>query len=167
MPGKIKILFFIIFLVIGYFVFQTVKSRYFNNSSESGNENVPTFSEQIKNKFSPQENKEEAAEDLSENSQKQEENFNIPEISNEDCFNNCEKFEGDENKSAYCRNFCGIKEDDGVSNNLDCGSQSGISKDYCLKDKAVSESDFSLCEEISDVNLKESCQNRVTEDLLE
>ncbi|HRZ95251.1 MAG TPA: hypothetical protein P5262_01645 [Candidatus Moranbacteria bacterium] len=93
------------------------------------------------------------------------------EFAPKDCDNNCSRFKKDSEKE-YCQEICGTKtffedaEEEGGSSG-DCASEKGVQKDYCLKDIAVGNKDYKTCNEIKDANIKKSCQNRITEDILE
>ena len=104
-----------------------------------------------------------------------------------DCDDQCSKFKKD-NELEYCEQVCGISDlydyPDETNSNASqtdkknnttneensspgCEQQQGIEKDYCLKDQAIAEEDFKMCEEIKDENIKKTCKNRITESLLE
>lgn len=93
-------------------------------------------------------------------------------ITPKDCDNECDKFEKDE-ELEYCQEVCNIveyeedtsEESDDSSEN--CDSKEGLQKDYCLKDKAIEEEDFKICDGISDAGVKKTCKNRLTEDILD
>lgn len=93
------------------------------------------------------------------------------EVKPADCDNDCKRFTKDDEKE-YCQEICGTTSyfenagDEGGSDE-DCSDAKGIQKDYCLKDIAVGNKDFKICSEIKDVNIKKSCRNRLTEDMLE
>lgn len=85
-------------------------------------------------------------------------------ITTEQCNSNCSAFASDLQLLEYCQQVCGIIP---VKNVTSCAGQSGIEKDYCLKDLAVAKSDASICDQISDVNVKQTCQNRIEQDVIE
>jgi len=93
------------------------------------------------------------------------------EVKPTDCDKDCSRFKKD-NEKEYCQEICGTTTffedaaEEGGSED-DCADEKGIQKDYCLKDIAVGNKDFKTCEEIKDANIKKSCTNRITEDLLE
>lgn len=97
-------------------------------------------------------------------------------VTTQDCDDECSKFQKDD-ELEYCQQICGISdlyEQDYENPNateeessVDCDKVSGIQKDYCLKDKAIEEEDFRICEEIKDTNIKKTCKNRLTEDWLD
>ncbi len=86
-----------------------------------------------------------------------------------DCDNSCSRFKAD-NEVEYCQQICGLNTPDDSqddSESSDCGTKSGIFKDYCLKDQAIKKSDFGACDGINDSSIQKTCRNRITEDLLE
>lgn len=87
----------------------------------------------------------------------------LPEIDSDDCDNECEGFSDDE--LTYCQQVCGlIPAETGIEN---CDNLSGIQKDYCLKDLAIAKKDFKYCIEIKDAGVKNTCENRVAEDIID
>lgn len=85
-------------------------------------------------------------------------------ITSEHCGNNCQAFGMDLKLLEYCEEVCGISPVKKVSN---CDDKSGIQKDYCLKDLAITKKDSSICEKINDANIKLTCQNRLVQDIIE
>lgn len=85
-------------------------------------------------------------------------------IDQSDCENECADF-SDPDEFKYCRSFCG--QTDPATTTNDCESKTGLEQDYCWKDKAILEKNFGFCDKISDKPIRESCQIRLTEDLLE
>ncbi|HRY27852.1 MAG TPA: hypothetical protein P5323_01815 [Candidatus Moranbacteria bacterium] len=97
------------------------------------------------------------------------EKTNLLEISSKDCSNECEDFD-DSEEFKYCKEVCGLNSEytgkkDESSN--DCDDLSGLKKDYCLKDLAISEKDFAMCKEIEDAGILKVCRNRITEDIID
>lgn len=165
---KKKLLLAAIILVSGsliYFVYPILKNRYFESATR----------EIINNNISSEKGMgiEDPNQENSENNGQEKKNTVAPniEVSPKDCDNDCSKYKKSSEKE-YCQEICGTKtffedaEESGGSSG-DCASEKGIQKDYCLKDIAVGNKDFKTCNEISDKNIKKSCQNRITEDLLE
>lgn len=85
-------------------------------------------------------------------------------ITPEHCDNDCNAFKIDLKLYEYCQQSCGISP---IRNVSDCSEEKGIQKDYCLKDLAVLKGDFSRCAPISDANIKQACQNRISQDAIE
>lgn len=113
--------------------------------------------------------------------------FNPPTVSSADCDKNCQKFT-DQREKIYCQKVCGLplddpdeevdypedSEDDEFSdineneseNQADCEKLVKIDRDACLKDKAIKDRDFNICDQISDSQIRKTCKNRITEDIL-
>ncbi|MDX9856080.1 MAG: hypothetical protein RBS86_04695 [Candidatus Moranbacteria bacterium] len=89
---------------------------------------------------------------------------NLAHITTEHCTSNCDAFAIDLELLEYCQQVCGLAPVKEVSN---CDGKSGIEKDYCLKDLAIGKKDSKLCDPIKDANIKQTCQNRILEDLIE
>ncbi len=101
-------------------------------------------------------------------------------ILQEDCERNCLNKKGTSDYE-YCLEICGLN--DGYRNTetgngnqeegnekesqRDCDQLSGFEKDVCFKRKAVAEKDDNICENIADRNLRESCKNRVLEEIMQ
>lgn len=86
------------------------------------------------------------------------------EITMEDCENNCSEF-SEENDLEYCRETCGLVPVSETGNEEECNNLSGLKKDYCLLDLAVTESNFEICKRIEDSNIEKTCKNRIIEDI--
>lgn len=86
------------------------------------------------------------------------------EILETDCGNRCED-KKDTDDHAYCLEICGLR--DGDEDTSNCESLSGLSKDACFKSKAVEEKNYKYCSEIEDDNLRESCKDRVLEEIID
>jgi hypothetical protein len=85
-------------------------------------------------------------------------------ITREDCDNECTNYENGEKE--YCRNICGLtgtKQDIVAS----CDDLNSLEKDYCIRDNAVQEQDLQKCDEIEDSGIKQQCQNRIQEDIID
>lgn len=85
-------------------------------------------------------------------------------ITPEHCDNSCQAFANDLNLFEYCEQSCGISP---IKKTSSCDDKGDIQKDYCTKDSAITNSDISICDEIKDANIKQSCRNRVTQDMIE
>lgn len=143
----------------GYFAYPVIRDRYFpgqkttreqprvniifNNGSDTQSENSILM---------PQ------------NSPAEEASGDKLQISDSDCENGCEYFTAPE-ELKYCRSFCGLT--DPAATTDGCEAKSGLDRDACWKNQAILKNNFGLCDKIQDAPLKKSCQNRVTEDLLE
>lgn len=85
-------------------------------------------------------------------------------ITTEHCNSACEAFANNLTYFNYCEEVCGITP---IKNVSDCDNKKGLEKDYCLKDLGITKKDMSVCDKINDVNLKNTCKNRITQDILE
>jgi len=85
-------------------------------------------------------------------------------VKREDCLDGCVRFTNEKEK-IYCNQVCGLapaSEQQG-----ECKEESGLKRDYCFKDEAIKTKSFLACKKISDVNIRKTCENRVTEDLMD
>jgi len=176
---------FILIIAVGglsYFGYPIVKDRYFSDNrgiqetNTDSDKNIPTSQTQSKNITEdndsepnpvPMTPSEETSKSEPEN-KNPEINVITPEQSYEkitvkDCNSECEKFKNNENKLAYCRQICGL----GIkSESDDCQNLKNLERDYCFKDMAIAKNDFKICDEIKDSGIKKTCQNRLTEEML-
>jgi hypothetical protein len=90
-----------------------------------------------------------------------------PDIQSADCDNDCANFKNNENDLKYCREVCGDRPVAPKDSESQCENLSGLEKDSCWRDLAVSKKDFAVCDKISDMKLKKVCKNRVTEEILD
>jgi hypothetical protein len=81
-----------------------------------------------------------------------------------DCTRECEPYKYDAKEFEYCQNVCGFSSPTATE---DCGNLSGLEKDYCIKDIAIKEKNLKKCNEIEDIKIKETCQNRIQEEFIE
>jgi len=176
MDTKGKILIGIYLILIGaviYFTYPIIHTRYFNNEEDEKNDVIQNDDE-----FDLDTDDEDDITDDAENSEPAEateedmdsisaDDDVLLNIDSEDCDEGCDQFEEEEDRQ-YCREYCGFttSEESTSSSDKDCDSLSDLEKDYCYKNKAISEKNFELCKKITDKKLQESCKNRVTEDLI-
>lgn len=85
-------------------------------------------------------------------------------ITTEHCTSDCKAFANNLALLEYCQQVCGLIPVQPVTN---CDGKSGIYKDYCLKDLGITKNDPSICNQINDVNIKQTCQNRIAQDIIE
>ncbi|MEI7891249.1 MAG: hypothetical protein WCI36_04775 [bacterium] len=85
-------------------------------------------------------------------------------VTAEHCNNGCQAFSIDLKLFEYCQQTCGISP---IKNEASCEGKNDIQKDYCNKDLAITKKDISICEKIADANIKETCKNRITQDVIE
>ena len=87
-----------------------------------------------------------------------------------DCDKGCEKYTT-ANDLEYCQEVCGLSatkaNDSPNSATSGCSDKTALQKDYCLKDLAIAKNDFKLCAEIQNAPIKKTCQDRITQNLLE
>lgn len=93
-------------------------------------------------------------------------NSSIRDVTNKDCDSDCKRFKDNSENYKYCQEVCGDIPIAGKNSEEDCVNLTGLDKDYCLRDLAVSKKDNSFCSKISDSKLKTTCRNRVAEELL-
>ena len=79
-----------------------------------------------------------------------------------DCNSECEAFAAQPERLAYCQSVCGLS----PASSASCDAEAGVSRDICLKEKAIREQDLEGCAGIHDETLRKKCQARVTEDFL-
>ena len=84
----------------------------------------------------------------------------------QDCDNGCKRFKNNEVNYRYCQEICGDIPVSPKNSEEECANFSGLDKDYCWRDLAVSKKDSSICNKISDKKFKSACRNRVAEELL-
>jgi hypothetical protein len=172
-------IFVILLAVLAYFGYSLAKKRYFSSSPQTV---LDKDAKENKN------NKEAESQASLQGGLKEEitsDSIKIT-IGPSDCDNECSKFKK-EAELEYCRQVCGIEtyydysesDDEGQDESSDengndsndssgdCDDEKGLEKDYCLKDNAIDEGNFRMCDLISDAGIKKTCQNRITEDLLE
>lgn len=171
MPKKIIIvLFLIVFGIIAYFGYPIVKNRYFNNagSTKDDIENTKNTdsAKTITNDELIDDNDDESTDSESDSEVKDEvdESGDNVNITASDCDNDCLNFKDNESDLKYCKNICGLSANESNDN---CESKVGSDRDYCFKDQAIAKTDLKICDSISDLKIKSSCKNRITEDLLE
>lgn len=85
-------------------------------------------------------------------------------ITTEHCDTECRAFANNLQFLEYCQQVCGIVPIKTVS---DCKDKKDLEKDYCLKDLAINKQDSSICKQIKDVNILQTCQNRIAQDIIE
>jgi hypothetical protein len=87
-------------------------------------------------------------------------------VTSGDCDNSCVKFKDNSEDFKYCQEVCGDIPVSEKKSKDECTSLSGLEKDYCFRDLAVSKKDGQICEEIKDLRVKKVCKNRVVEEIL-
>jgi hypothetical protein len=151
--------------IIVYFSVPVIRERYFEKKNEEQVEIIKDIKTNgTANGIQEEDNLDDTEED---DSALTEEDLNVTplEISTEDCDNNCEDFDEEEGDLDYCREVCNLNNTSNVSE--DCSKLTGLNKDYCYKDKAITDKNLKLCDSVSDATIKKACKNRVAEDLIE
>ncbi len=85
-------------------------------------------------------------------------------ITTEHCDTGCKAFANKLDFLEYCQQVCGIASIKDVKN---CDNKKDLQKDYCNKDLAITKKDASICAKIKDVNIRQTCQNRIAQDIIE
>jgi hypothetical protein len=85
-------------------------------------------------------------------------------ITTQHCDDDCQAFANNLSFFEYCQQVCGITPVKKVSS---CDGKDGIQKDYCLKDLGINKLDSSICDKISDANIKKTCKDRILQDIIE
>lgn len=160
MKSKLSLLIFIIVLsAITYFAYPIIKSRYFNSESKLIITNPDAQN-------SDNNNGENASQDVQESKVSFESESLKISVKPSDCDNECSNFKKNE-ELEYCREVCGLSALEKTEEPTNCENKSGLQKDYCLKDLGIEKKDFKICGKISDAGIKKTCQNRITEDIME
>ena len=182
-------IFFVIFLIalggLSWYTYKILERQYFTNpsSSQTSQQNksssAPAAAPNISTNSDPVENPNAAPPSKTNGPSSPDNSSSAPisindrnpgpgsmlaHITTEHCATNCQAFASDLSLLEYCQEVCGIIPVKNVSN---CDGKIGIEKDYCLKDLAITKKDSSVCGQISDVNIKQTCQNRIAQDLIE
>lgn len=170
-----KIFFIIFFLVIStgllFWAYRIQKNRSVKDALEDNSLNITEETNKlIKPADNIQEQEETAtADNNNDNNDNNKEkiirktNYNIKK---EDCENECARFKVEE-ALKHCQEVCGLIPVAKVEGDNACVGMEGVTKDYCLRDKAVTTKDFSVCELIVDKNIYQQCKNRVIEDIMD
>lgn len=164
---KSKIIFIIIFLAAAaavlYFSYGVIRNRYFapgkNNGAMQNQAAGGASGQSIDQSGNSQENS------SSDNGTVAPQNGQ-PNIANADCDNNCAQFKGNPDNLTYCQEVCGLRPISPKDSEGQCENLTGLNKDACWRDLAVSKKDISICDKISDSKLQKVCRNRVTEEIL-
>jgi hypothetical protein len=169
---KSRIILIAIFVVamaaVLYFAYGVIKKRYFPAVNNAGSENDQTQDQ------TGAETEDQAADQIIENQESVSSGIDSvapaegrPDVQKSDCDNNCVNFKNNPDNLKYCQEACGDRPVAPKNSESQCESLSGLEKDSCWRDLAVSKKDFSFCDKISDAKLKKVCVNRVTEEMLD
>lgn len=167
MKNKILLIVYVVLAAaLVCWAYPIVKNRYFNPNAKTekyDQENKIDLEE-----IEESEDVDDDAYDIEDNDMEDDEEENeideFLEVTNEDCENDCVEF-AEEEDLQYCRQICGLVPLKETSEN-NCENLTGLEKDYCLKDLAIIKKDFKICQEIKDINIRKTCQNRITEEIL-
>jgi hypothetical protein len=158
--------------VIGY-AYVVARDRYFNKA-ETGNEKQETSTQDNTSNGgylgdAPQDNTGVGSGNLNSSTGTSNGNGNFSNgligVTSADCDNGCAKYK-EEGELKYCRQICGLSAGPNANSSGDCSQLSGLDKDYCYKDQAVSKKDYKTCNQIQDSKVKKVCKDRITEDLI-
>ncbi len=86
-------------------------------------------------------------------------------ITHTDCDNKCATIT-DKDKKEYCLQICGLSSFTQTTSNT-CEDLSGLNKDYCLRDKAITQNKIDKCKEIQDGGIEKQCLNRISENFID
>lgn len=86
-------------------------------------------------------------------------------ITNQDCYNECENFTPNSSGWRYCANRCDIIPVQ--TNEAECDTKTGLSKDYCLRDSAIKANSPEICDTITDRGIAQQCTNKIIESLVD
>ena len=89
-----------------------------------------------------------------------------PNVIKSDCNDNCSKYKDNSDNFKYCQEVCGDIPISQKNSEEDCANLSGLEKDYCWRDLAVSKIDVSICDKVSDAKMQKVCRVRVGEEIL-
>lgn len=165
-------IFTLTFLGIAYWSFPIIKNRYFSHP------NIPDDNQQTEqvndsaqpDTINPTDSKPQTVDPQSgaipQITPDETKNNSLLNITTAVCDSGCKPFIEDKKELQYCQEVCGLSPVP-IEKNSNCDNQNGLDKDYCLKDLAVSKKDFSTCEQIKDGNIKKTCKNRITEDMID
>ncbi len=161
------VIFAVVALAILYFAFGVVKKRYFGAGKTTTIINSDTQNQTDNQTGNPStdqsgDNQETTTPDINNTAP----GDGRPNVQNADCDNDCANFKGSPDNLKYCQEVCGDIPVTKKDSESQCENLSGLEKDSCWRDLAVSKLDSDLCDKIGDAKLKKVCKNRVVEELL-
>ncbi len=167
------LIFLLALSIIGLTVwaYPVIKSRYFTeepSSQQSEKNQDDSLIEKIEETTKGNQSKE-TIDSEDENSAENEavRNDTFVEILPSDCDNDCSKF-SDSEDADYCKQVCGLVTLEKPSTTgKDCAGLEDLQKDYCFKDLAIEKTDAKICEQIDDKNIRNTCKNRIMEDIID
>ena len=151
-----------------YFAYSVVKSRYFGAKTKSFDVNNSETQNQAGSQTDNQNADQSGDNQVSTPSEVDNTapTNGQPNVQSSDCDNNCAQYKDNADNLKYCQEVCGITPVKPKNSEEDCANLTGLDKDSCWRDLAVSKKDFSICDKISDAKLQKVCRNRVTEEVL-
>jgi type II secretory pathway pseudopilin PulG len=169
---KSKIIAIIIFVIAAaavlYFAYGVVKKRYISPAN-----NVAATSSETQNQTGNQTTNNPVSDQTGDNQTSSPSEVDNtaptngqPDVQSSDCDNNCAQYKDNADNLKYCQEVCGIRPATPKDSESQCENLTGIDRDSCWKDLAVSKKDFSICGKVSDAKLRKVCRNRVTEEVL-
>ncbi len=152
------LIFVIVLAILIYFALPIARERYFNNDAKKieiapQNENSPENEIENQNIIP-----------VNEPAEKIDVAGTLPNIGAKDCDNECQNFKDNVKNLTYCQEVCGLSL---TKNDANCENKTSLEKDYCLKDLGIAKKDFKICDQIQDSEIKKTCKNRITEDIIE
>jgi hypothetical protein len=149
---------------LSYFIYPTIKGRYFGSATTSLV--PPPETAALADTASQNDPVSEEITPSSQNvTEKSETNNTLETVTMDDCSSECKGFT-DKEKLSYCQEICGLQPVTQRESATACADLNGIQKDTCFRDFAVTKKDFVACDKINDQGIKKNCQNRITEELL-
>lgn len=163
------IIFAIAVLTLAYFGAPIVKDRYAGEKSASeSTTKTPETTDDL--------NADEQVDETADQADNADENADSEDIVIEDsfldilpsdCDNECKNFTDPEDLT-YCKQVCGIATEDETTKKDSCEAiEDDLQRDYCFKNLAISKTDPKICDQIFDTNIKKTCVNRITEDIVD
>jgi hypothetical protein len=164
----LPIIFAIAAIAVLYFAYGVVKSRYFAPGKKNTSTNNISTQNQTGNQVDNQNPDQSADNQVSTPSEVDNTPpaSGQPNVQSTDCDNNCAQYKDNPDNLKYCQEVCGDRPVAPKDSEAQCDSLTGLAKDSCWRDLAVSKKDFSICDKISDAKLQKVCRNRVTEEVL-
>ena len=162
----ITLSFVLLVAVLFFLVYQIVSERYLSNKKAAINTSSSIqkqVSEKTATKNENDDTHEEASVDEGNNEPIEKEKSYV-EIDSKDCETKCSDFKNNVADFKYCQEYCGLAS---FQQPDDCIDQEGLEKDYCWKNEAVSKKDYKTCLKINDEGIRKTCQNRISEDILD
>jgi len=169
---KLSKIFFILFLLtllaLIWWSFPIIRNRYFNTSNTPTNNNgTPQQLSTTNSNDNQSQNADPQSGAIPQTTSNQNASDNsFLHITPAVCDSQCKPFADNNKDLQYCQEVCGLAPLS-IPKNGTCDNLKALEKDYCLKNLAVSKKNMPICDQIQDSGIKKTCQNRITEDLLQ